>query len=131
MTEPEEPNDDEFPLLPDIVKSRIQFAAGYIGADTTDWLRVKRQIYFIIPKYYKGLFSKKHFSTKKQIMNKFEEEVIRYWKTLTGVTLFLTEDKIHDPNWVQRTRSQNMKEYNAKRKQEKLENQQSQKDNSL
>lgn len=88
--------------LPEIVKERIEFVSKYIGTDTSDWLVVKHHISLSLPKTHRGLFSRRHKTTKKQIVNEFDKLVMNYWKQLTGIDLILEPSKIHDPNWVKK-----------------------------
>lgn len=103
-------------MLSNRLRERIEFVAGYIGDATTDWLLVKKHILYILCNDDRKLFSRRHFSTKKQIINSFENEVINFWKDLTGVLLILDESRRQSDNWIHKPSGHALIEINAERK---------------
>ena len=102
------------------LKDKINFVAGYIGTKTNDWLIVKRHLINSFGKEERKLFSKRHFSTKKQLLNNFDLLIINYWKTATGIQLVVEPTKLHDPNWIYKEKGWGLKNLNEQRKKSKV-----------
>lgn len=102
-------------MLTDYMKYRIQFVADYVGNECCDWVRIKREILNSLENEERHLFSKRHNSSKKQIINSFDQEVIHYWKTLTGQDLVVDDEMLHDPSTVFKKKGWGIQEYNRKR----------------
>lgn len=103
-------------MLSEQIKQKIDEVVTYVGNTTTDWLRVKREILNILPAKDRSLFSKRHFSTKKQVPNDFDREVMDYWKERTGITLFFDPSHLHDEtSWIYKPRGHGLQGFNQKR----------------
>jgi hypothetical protein len=86
--------------IPANLKERIDEVIGYVGDSTTDYLAVKRQLINLFPSSFRNLFSVRHPCTKKHILNEFDQAVILYWLSQTGVLLIIDPNKLHDPDWI-------------------------------
>ena len=70
------------------VKEAIRFVFSY-AKDVTDWKTIKKELLKFLPAEQRKLFSTRDARTKKQIINEFEEAVIKEWQELTGTNLYL------------------------------------------
>jgi hypothetical protein len=86
--------------IPDNLKEQIDIVIMYVGDSTNDWLRIKKELINSFPGQDRKLFSRRHPLTKKQTPNAFDESVMLYWKSKTGISPEITKDKLHDPNWI-------------------------------
>lgn len=102
--------------IPANLKERIDEVIGYVGDTTSDYLLVKRQLINNFPSQSRSLFSARHPCTKKHQLNEFDEAVILYWHNQTGVHLFISPEKLHDPNWKHRKKGWALSLLNEKRK---------------
>lgn len=101
-----------------LVIKYIDYLFDYIG-DETDWLKIKIELVNLCPPKVKKLFSRRHYSTKKHIINDFDRKVIEYIQTTTGRVLFIDQTRMHDPNWIHKPKGWALQELNSKRKKEK------------
>lgn len=91
--------------IPDFMKERIDYVAEYVGTATNDWLRVKMEIVRTLPVGKNNVgFGRRHSHTLKTIINSFDNEVMNYWYSITGVRLTVDPKKLHNPEWVHRPR---------------------------
>jgi len=109
-------------MLEKKVKDIIDYAAEYIEDTTSDWFRVKKEIVNLLPPVNRSLFSRRHYSTKKQMINEFEREVMEYWYKKTGVRLVIDKNKLHDINWIQKPKGWALKKINEQRKKNSKKN---------
>lgn len=109
------------------IKSVIDYVLLYAGS-SEDWLSVKKEILWILPPRRRSLFSRRHYSTKKHTINKFEQEVMAYWKKKTGLELKIADDKLHDVNWVQNKSGWGLLKYHEERRKLARERKQKQED---
>src|SRR5574337_2117090 len=107
--------------IPDNLKERIDMVIAYVGDFTDDWLRIKKELINSFPRNQRHLFSLRHECTKKQIPNAFDESVMAYWKSKTGVEPVIAPDKLHDPDWIQRKKGWALTIINEERKQKKVD----------
>lgn len=107
--------------IPGNLTKRIDEVIEYVGDTTEDYLKVKRQLINNFPPSERPLFSVRHPCTKKHLLNAFDEAVILYWESKTGVRLWVSEDKLHDPNWKQKKRGWALSLINQERKCKNLE----------
>jgi hypothetical protein len=63
--------------IPDNLKEQISYVADYIGQETDDWILIKRQLIISFPNDGRKLFSRRHSSTKKQVINDFDKLVMK------------------------------------------------------
>ena len=103
-------------MIPENLKILIDYTISYVGDATNDWFRIKMEIINNFPPKYRKLFSRRHYSTKKHILNSFDKEVINYWKEKTGIVLWVDPEKLHPENWVQRPKGWRLIEINEQRK---------------
>lgn len=69
-----------------------------------DWLQVKKMLLKSISPDMRKRFSVRHYYTKKHSLNKFEKEIINYYRDTFGISLELKENDKHtkDPIWKSR-----------------------------
>ena len=75
-------------MIPDRIREQVEFVSSYAG-DMDDWVMIKKQIMLGIPATLRKNFSTRDSKTKEQWINNFEQEVINYYRGLTGVRLVL------------------------------------------
>ena len=76
------------------IKESLNIIAEY-ASEQTDWLIIKRLLINSIPVELRATLSKRHPKTKKHTLNAVDENIIKYWKEITGVELILDPEKIH------------------------------------
>lgn len=108
--------------IPAYLTARIDEVIGYVGDTTTDYLLVKRQLINTFPTSSRSLFSARHHSTKKHILNDFDRAVMGYWLEQTGRQLEIEPGKLHNPEWEQKKKGWALKLLNEERKQQRNEN---------
>ena len=102
-------------MLSESIKSQISFVADFIGNDCEDWVKIKTEILKNVRNETRKLFSKRHKSSKKQVLNDFDREVIAYWSTLTGCVPSIPPEKVHDPEMVFNQKGWGLQELNKRR----------------
>lgn len=102
-------------MIPDDLKKLIDYVVGYVGTASDDWFAIKKEIVNIFPPKDRSRFSRRHYSTKKHVLNDFDYEVIDYWEEKTGVELIIDETKLHPENWKPRPRGWGLQQYNEER----------------
>lgn len=100
--------------LDPIVQDAVHFVLNY-ATSTNNWLSVKKEILWKLPCWKRKEFSKRHYSSKKHIINAFEQQIIDYWYDSTGIALTIPEDKMHDVSWTRHKRGWGLKVYNRMR----------------
>ena len=75
-------------MIPDRIIEQIDFVASY-AEDCDDWVTIKKQIMRGIPSQLRKNFSTRDPLTKEQSLNQFEQQVINYYRDLTGTSLVL------------------------------------------
>jgi hypothetical protein len=75
-------------MIPDKIKLQIDFVSKIAG-DCDDWVTIKKQVMRGVHSSLRKNFSTRHPLTKEQSINNFENEVINYYKDLTGINLVL------------------------------------------
>lgn len=106
-------------MLTDNLKNKIDFVILYAADETVDWFRIKIELINCFSPKERKNFSRRHFSTKKHILNKFDKEVIEYWEEKTGKKLWINPEKLHPEDWVKKPKGWGLAEINEKRKQDK------------
>lgn len=86
-------------VIPDHLREKIDLAIDFIDGTTDDWFKIKPVLVNLFPLSDRTRFSRRHYSTKKQILNLFDKAVINYWKEATGVELWIDPEKLHDMSW--------------------------------
>ncbi len=104
------------PLDSDVFTQQIRYVAAYIGTTCDDWFRVKKEIFWALNPKFRGQLSRRHKTSKKFFVNNFELELIKYWKTLTGVTLRIDESKLHTDSDLRQPRYWGLMEHNKIKK---------------
>lgn len=102
-------------MLSEKLKIIIQDTIEFVNFSTNDWFRIKTLLVNQTPPVERSQFSRRHYSTKKHILNSFDWEVITYWQEQTGVTLWIDPNKLHPENWKRHRRGWGLKRYNAER----------------
>jgi len=102
--------------IPKELKEIIDYVVDYVDGSTCDWFTIKMQIINMFPPKERSRFSRRHYSTKKHILNSFDKAVINYWEKQTGTTLWIDPEKLHPEDWVQRPHGWKLFEFNEKRK---------------
>ncbi len=72
----------------DKILEAVDLVFSYVG-DCDDWVTVKKQILLNLPSKLRKNFSTRDPKTKEQSLNKFESDMIIYYKDSTGVQLIL------------------------------------------
>jgi hypothetical protein len=101
------------------LKEIIDYVISYVEDATDDWFRIKLEIINNCPAEYRRLFSRRHYSTKKHILNSFDWEVINYWQEKTGIKLKIDPAKLHPENYVHTPNGWRLIENNEQRKKER------------
>jgi hypothetical protein len=102
--------------IPANLKERIDEVIGYVGDTTADYLVVKRQLINNFPSASRNLFSARHTCTKKHQLNEFDQAVILYWYSQTGIHLEIDPNKLHDPDWKHKKKGWALSLLNEERK---------------
>jgi hypothetical protein len=102
-------------MLSDKIKNIIKDTIEFVNSRTNDWFIIKTLIVNQTPPKERSNFSRRHYSTKKHIINSFDREVITYWKEQTGVSLWIDPNKLHPEDWTRHRRGWGLKKYNAER----------------
>lgn len=82
-------------MLIEPIKKHIELVAKYVGSQSNDWLKIKKELVNNLKQEYRHHFSRRHKTSKKQIINDFEKEVMAYWKQITGITLTIDDSLLH------------------------------------
>lgn len=101
--------------IPDKIWEAINYVMQYAN-QTNNWLAVKKEIMWLLNNDYRNYFSRRHYVTKKHILNDFEKLVIEYWKSETGIELKIPDNQIHNTEWIQRDRGWGLQRLNEERK---------------
>jgi hypothetical protein len=110
------PEDTE---IPPALLQIINYGIEYMGTVTDDWFRIKKELANLFPPEERSRFSRRHYSTKKHILNLFDKSVITYWEKTTGIKLRIDPKKLHPENWVQRKHGWGLREFNEKRRKQR------------
>jgi len=78
----------------DFIK-QIAFVASYVGTESDDWFRIKKQILWALHPRFRGNFTKRHNVSRKLYINDFETQLMAYWESVTGVKLKVDEARLH------------------------------------
>jgi hypothetical protein len=105
--------------IPEELIEVIDYAADYIGDATDDWFRIKKQLVNLFPPRERSRFSRRHYSSKKHILNLFDKSVINYWENKTGVSLWIDPEKLHPEDWNPKPRGWGILELNEERAKQK------------
>ena len=70
------------------IRDQVKFISSYAG-DCDDWVTIKKQTLLGLPPSLRKVFSTRNPKTKEQWLNKFEKDLIIYYKELTGIDLIL------------------------------------------
>lgn len=106
-------------VIPNELKEIIKYVIDYAGDSSNDWFQVKKELVNLFPPKERTRFSRRHYSTKKHLINDFDREVIKYWENQTGNRLLIDETKLHPESWEQQPRGWGLAVYNERRKQKK------------
>lgn len=89
-------------MISDNLRKRILEAILFVGNEIDDFIVVKRELINLMPRSERKMFSKRHWTTKKHVLNDLEKEIIEFWEQETGVKLKLYPEKAHPENWEQK-----------------------------
>jgi hypothetical protein len=98
-----------------IILDKLYYVARYIGDQTTDWFRVKRELLCVLPPKARSFLSKRHKTSKKHFINDLELELIKSWKEITGIQLQVDDSRLHKSSDERPPRYWGLMEYNKKR----------------
>jgi hypothetical protein len=101
--------------IPDKIWEAINYVMQYAN-QTENWLAVKKEILWLLTNEYRNYFSRRHYVTKKHILNDFEKLVIEYWKQETGKELKIPDNQIHNSDWIQKGRGWALIKINEERR---------------
>ena len=107
--------------IPEFLQEHIDYVIEYVGDSSNDWFVIKMEIINRFPPKERSRFSRRHYSTKKHILNSFDYEVINYWKKKTGVDLWIDPNKLHPEDWIQRPKGWGLIAINEERRRKKEE----------
>lgn len=110
-------------MIPNELKEIIDYVIDYIDGNSIDWFQIKKELVVLFPPKARSLFSRRHYSTKKQLLNDFDRKVIQYWEEQTRQKLVIDKTKLHPETWQRRPHGWGLKKYNENRqKQKKIKN---------
>lgn len=98
------------------MKKLIDYTILYVADTTNDWFKIKMEIINNFPPKWRGRFSRRHYSTKKHILNSFDWEIINYWEEKTGEKIFIDPNKLHPEDWKPKPRGWKLVEINEQRR---------------
>lgn len=101
--------------IPEKILQKVQYVAKYVGSETDDWFRVKKEILAVCAPKERALFSRRHKTSKKHFLNDFERELIKIWNQETGVQLIVDSTKLHNTQDERPPRYWALMELNKKR----------------
>ena len=107
--------------VPTHLKEIIDYTIEFVDGSSNDWFRIKSHIINQFPPKERSRFSRRHFSTKKHILNSFDKEVIKYWEEKTGTELWINPKKLHPENWEQKPHGWALIRFNNERKKKTTE----------
>jgi hypothetical protein len=70
------------------IYEQVDFVASY-AIDCDDWVTIKKQVMLGLAPALRKNFSTRDPKTKEQSLNKFEEDLISYYRDKTGIVLVL------------------------------------------
>jgi len=111
-------------------KELIDYVFDFVNNETNDWFIIKTQIIQNFPPKSRKKFAKRHYSTKKRMINDFDLEVISYWEKKSGSRLVINQELLHPSDWKQRPSGWALKAINEQRKRQKSNNTGSKKENT-
>lgn len=106
-----------FMTIPVYLRDIIDYTIEFVDGASNNWFRIKSHIANQFPSKERSRFSRRHYSTKKHILNSFDREVIKYWETKTGTKLWIDPEKLHPEDWEQKPRGWRLFEINDERRQ--------------
>ena len=71
-----------------LIIDKLSEVAEFAG-DCDDWVTIKKEVMKLLPSSIRSMFSRRHPITKEQQTNKFEIELINYYKEITGIGLVI------------------------------------------
>lgn len=105
------------------ILEKLEYVSKYVGTETNDWIRVKKELLNTISPKLRSHFSRRHKTSKKHFLNDFEKELIKIWYGLTGVQLKIEDSRLHQASDERPPRYWALMELN-KQRQEKASNEQ-------
>ena len=105
--------------IPEHLQERIDYVIAYVDGSSNDWFRIKMEIINQFPPKERSRFSRRHYSSRKHILNSFDRAVINYWETKTSSTLWLNPEKLHPDDWTHRPHGWKLNEINEERRQQR------------
>lgn len=106
-------------MIPNKLKEIIDYVIEYVGTGSNDWFLIKKELVNLFPPKERSRFSRRHYSTKKHLINDFDREVIKYWEDKTGNKLFIDEGRLHPKSWKRKPKGWGLIEINEKRRKQK------------
>lgn len=104
----------ETDTIPEHLTKIIDYAISYIGDETDNWFRIKKELVNLFPPSERSRFSRRHYSTKKHIISLFDKLVITYWEEKVNIKLWVDPEKLHPEDWIRRPRGWGLKRFNEK-----------------
>jgi hypothetical protein len=105
--------------IPNHLFPLIHFVMSYVLDKTNDWFAIKKELINAFPPKDRSRFSRRHYSTKKHILNQFDYAIIDYWEKRVGVKLFIDKEKLHPENWEHKTKGWGIYQHNDQRRRQK------------
>lgn len=108
--------------MPSKIKETVDYVLDYTLEHSTDYLRIRKEIIYILPPKERSAFTRRHKSTRKVVLNDLDKEIMDYTEQTRNVRLFIDESKVHPSDWVYSPYGTNIKKYyEQKRKQKEQE----------
>lgn len=117
-------------MITKLEKDLIDYVFDFVNNETDDWFVIKTQIIQNFPPKSRKKFAKRHYSTKKRMINDFDLEVISYWEKKSGFRLVINEELLHPNDWKRKPSGWALKAINEQRKKQKGRNARSKKINT-
>lgn len=104
--------------IPVNILKNVNYVFQYAGS-SDDYLKVRSEIISRCSPWDRNEFHRRHYSTKKIILNDLDYAIIEYWEELTGRKVFIDEERLHPKDWQWRPHGWKFNEINKQRKAEK------------
>ena len=79
----------------DFLIEKLKYLHKYVGNETNDWFRIKRELLNLLPYQYRAFFSKRHYVSHKFFINDLEKDLIKTWKEIAGFDLQIDDSRLH------------------------------------
>ena len=109
----------DYKLLTEELREVVDYVFDYTLEHSSDYLRIRKEIIYCLKPKLRSKFQRRHKSTRKVVLNDFDQEIIDYAEQTRDVDLFIDESKLHPKDWVYTPYGENAKRYYEQRRKEK------------